>query len=351
MEQHVVPCINGPRKAPVHAVAVHLVFHERVGRPGAVLAGMRVRAQDHRLRRVHEHHPHPAGRRPLRRRKLLHLQRAEVELEALDHLLPASVRRPPKAVAVLVPLPALIVRRVDGAQQHRAAEPAVGAGERPQRGPRGHAQRVPHCQVRHVGPLAVVAPDELLGLVQHGRAVEPARRRHHHVVELRHMRRPHLLRLVQVEVPEARVRRPVVVDHLVPDKVWHPEAGHREVVLPVVVHRVLLSRPACDRSTNSGEEADERVLVVPGQRVPDEGDGLAPHHGQEAEGVEAGQVAAVAGGLPPPLEEAQVRPAEPHAVVVLVDDPRGAGVVGVVGRVQVRHPVAPENVTALASPG
>lgn len=98
--------------------------------------------------------------------------------------------------------------------------------------------------------------------------------------------------------------------------------------------------------TYSGEEADEGVLVVPGEGVPDEGDGLAPHQGEEAGRVEAGQVAAVAVGAPPPVDEAEVGLAEPHAVVVLVDD--RAGVVGVVGRVRVGHPVAPEDVAAPA---
>lgn len=85
--------------------------------------------------------------------------------------------------------------------------------------------------------------------------------------------------------------------------------------------------------------------MVPGKRVPDERHGLAPHHGEEARRVEAGQVAAI--GAPPPLDEAEVRFAEPHAVVVLVD--YRAGVVGVVGRVRVRHPISPEDVARLAS--
>jgi len=71
------------------------------------------------------------------------LQVAEIQLDALERLLPTPVRPRPDAVAVLVPLPALVLRRVPGAQHGRAAEPAVGAGQRPQRGARGHAQRVP----------------------------------------------------------------------------------------------------------------------------------------------------------------------------------------------------------------
>lgn len=245
MEQHIVPGVDGPRQAPVHAVVVQGEVLLR--RPAAVLAGVRVRAQYHRLRRVHQHHLHLDARRcPLRRRReFLQLQLAEVALEALDPLLAAPGRRRPHAVTVLaVPLPALVLRWVHGAQQRSAAEPAVGAGQRPQRGPRGHAQRVPRREVRDVGQLAVVAADEPAGLVQYGRAVEPARRRHDDVVELRDARRPHVLRLVEVEVPEARVRRPVVVDLLVPDQVRRPEAGHGEVVLAVVVHRVLAARPA-----------------------------------------------------------------------------------------------------------
>jgi len=96
--------------------------------------------------------------------------------------------------------------------------------------------------------------------------------------------------------------------------------------------------------THCGQEADERVLLVPAEGVADEGKGLAPHHVEEAPWVEAGQVAAVR--APPPVDEAQVRLAVPHAVVVLVD--HLAGVVGVVGRVRVRHPLAPENVAAAA---
>jgi len=82
--------------------------------------------------------------------------------------------------------------------------------------------------------------------------------------------------------------------------------------------------------------------LVPAEGVADEGKGLAPHHVEEAPWVEAGQVAAVR--APPPVDEAQVGLAVPDAVVVLVD--HLAGVVGVVGCVRVRHPLAPENVTA-----
>ena len=60
-----------------------------------------------------------------------------------------------------------------------------------------------------------------------------------------------------------------------------------------------------------------------------------------------GEVAAV--GLPPPLDEAEVRLAVLDAVVVLVD--HRARVVGVVGRVRVRHPVAAEDVAARAGGG
>jgi hypothetical protein len=93
-----------------------------------------------------------------------------------------------------------------------------------------------------------------------------------------------------------------------------------------------------------GEEADERVLVVPGEGVPHEGYGLAPHHVEEAPRVEAGQVAAV--GLPPPVDEAEVRLA--IFLAVLHVDHR-AGVLGLVVRVQVRHPVPAEDVAALGS--
>jgi hypothetical protein len=194
-------------------------------------------------------------------------------------------------------------------------------------------------EVRDVGEEAVVAADEPAGLVEHGRAVEPARRRHDDVVEPGDALRPHGVRLVEVQVPQACVRRPILLDLLVPDQVRRPEVG------VVTEHRVFVcwASSACGLC-HPGQEADERVHVVPGERVPHEGHGFAPHHGEEARRVETGQVAAA--GAPPPLDEAEVRLAEPHAIVVLVDD--RAGVVGVVGRVRVRQPVGPEDVAGLA---
>jgi hypothetical protein len=130
MEQHVVPGIYGPWQAPVHAVVVHGEVLLR--RPPPELARVRVRPRHHRLRGVHQQHPHGGGAGgPL---KLLHLQLVEVELDALYPLLAAPGRPRPEAVAVLVPLPVLVLRRRHGALHGRAAEPAVEADQGPERG-------------------------------------------------------------------------------------------------------------------------------------------------------------------------------------------------------------------------
>jgi hypothetical protein len=80
--------------------------------------------------------------------------------------------------------------------------------------------------------------------------------------------------------------------------------------------------------------------MVPGQRVADEGDGLVRDDLEEPVRVEAREVAAFR--LPAPLEELQVRAAVQHAVLVLLDEV--AGLVGVLRRGRVRHPLAPEDV-------
>ncbi|RWV87760.1 hypothetical protein GW17_00050212 [Ensete ventricosum] len=86
----------------------------------------------------------------------------------------------------------------------------------------------------------------------------------------------------------------------------------------------------------AGQEAHQGLHLVPGQGVADEGQGLAADEVEEPGGVEAREVAAI--GLPPPLEEVQVRPAVLHAVLVLLDGE--AGLVGVVGGVGVPNPFA-----------
>ena len=58
--------------------------------------------------------------------------------------------------------------------------------------------------------------------------------------------------------------------------------------------------------------------MIPGEGVPDEGHGLAPHGVQEPRRVEAREVALV--GLPPPAQELETRLVELHADLEVVDE-------------------------------
>lgn len=93
-------------------------------------------------------------------------------------------------------------------------------------------------------------------------------------------------------------------------------------------------------ATYLGQEAEERLHVVPRQRVPDESERLVADEPEELVRVEPREVAA--GRLPPPLEELQVGAAIHHAVLVLLDV--GAGQVGVLRRALVGHPLPLEDV-------
>lgn len=99
--------------------------------------------------------------------------------------------------------------------------------------------------------------------------------------------------------------------------------------------------------TYLGEDAQQRLEVIPGEGVPDECHGLAPHGLQEPRRVEAGEVAPV--GLPPPAQELEARLAELHAVLEVVDE--RARQVRVVRRLVVRHPLAPRKVAGLDGGG
>ena len=96
------------------------------------------------------------------------------------------------------------------------------------------------------------------------------------------------------------------------------------------------------------EEADEGLHVVPGERVPDERHGPVSHGFQEPRGVEPGKLAP--GRPPAPPEEAEVRAAVLHAVLMFLD--HRAAKVRVVRQpaVVVGHPLAPENVASLGHP-
>ncbi|KAB8102076.1 hypothetical protein EE612_033296, partial [Oryza sativa] len=217
---------------PVHAVVVqrHLLV-----RPVPVPARVPVRPRHHRRRRVHQQHPHRAParrRRRLRPPELLHLRRVEVHVQPGHPRLARRGRPRAPAVAALVPLAALEVRRRrQRAHDHRAVEHACG-GERAQRGAERQGQGVAEGEVGDAREAAAVAADEAAALVEHGRAVEPDPRGDDDVVEARHGGRPGGVRLVEVEVPHPAGGVRLVRRH----EVRRPEDGDGEVV-GLVPHR------------------------------------------------------------------------------------------------------------------
>jgi hypothetical protein len=195
LEEHLVPDVDGAGQAPVHAVVVQR--HVLV-RPVAVPARVPVRPEQHRRHGVHEQQPRPRARGfrlRLRPGVLLHLRRVEVEVQPRHARLVGRVRPRPPAVAALVPLPALEVRR--RRQRPHDRRPAEPRDER--------AERRAEREVRHPGDEAVVAADDAAaGVVEHGAPGEPVRRREDDVVGARDPGQPGVVRLVEVEVPQIR---------------------------------------------------------------------------------------------------------------------------------------------------
>ncbi|THU71861.1 hypothetical protein C4D60_Mb04t05980 [Musa balbisiana] len=237
VEQEVVPRVDGPRQAPVHAVVVHR--HVLV-RQVAVPAGVPVRPQQHRIRGVQQPEPDaPLPPFPLCLPELLHLRHVHLEVDAVQSRLVAAERLLPHAVPPLVPLAVLEVRRRVRPQEHRPPE-SFEAVENPERRPEHPPVAVVHGQVGDVRGQAVVATDELAALVEHGRPEKPVPGRHDHVVELRHLGGPVGVGLVQVQVEQASVRGTIGVGFVGPYQERRPEAGDGEVVGGEVIASELL---------------------------------------------------------------------------------------------------------------
>lgn len=92
--------------------------------------------------------------------------------------------------------------------------------------------------------------------------------------------------------------------------------------------------------TYLGEDAQQRLEVIPGEGVPDECHRLAPHGLQEPRRIEAREVTPIR--PPPPPHELEAGLAELQAVLVVVDE--RARQVRVVRRLCVRHPLSPREV-------
>lgn len=101
----------------------------------------------------------------------------------------------------------------------------------PQRRPKAEAVGVCLREEEHVREATVTAPDNRGVLMVNGDAAEPVAGIEDDIVEFADIGCPFVVELVEVEVENAGVTRPIRVALGVPDQEWRPVVAQGEIVL------------------------------------------------------------------------------------------------------------------------